>query len=166
MLPAYVPNPVAAATGGGAPIDFGRDWRDKKRIFGDGKTWRGFIVGVLAGVLVGAVQILVAGVGFFSALPHMEPLPVVLLAAGALLGDLVKSFFKRRLGKERGASWPIFDQYDLVAGSLVLVAVFDPAWTFGAITPAVLIAILILTPILHRAVNIIGYVAGVKDVPW
>jgi CDP-2,3-bis-(O-geranylgeranyl)-sn-glycerol synthase len=28
------------------------------------------------------------------------------------------------------------------------------------------IMILIITPLLHRATNIIGYLAGVKEVPW
>ncbi|MFA7152528.1 MAG: CDP-archaeol synthase, partial [Methanoregulaceae archaeon] len=36
MLPAYVPNSVAAATGGGTPIDLGRNFSDGRRIFGDG----------------------------------------------------------------------------------------------------------------------------------
>ncbi len=38
MLPAYLPNPVAALCGGGTPIDNGKNYSDGKRIFGDGKT--------------------------------------------------------------------------------------------------------------------------------
>ncbi|MDD1705711.1 MAG: CDP-archaeol synthase, partial [Methanoregulaceae archaeon] len=45
MMPAYVPNPVAAFLGGGRPIDGGNNFRDGRRIFGDGKTWRGFGAG-------------------------------------------------------------------------------------------------------------------------
>ena len=38
MLPAYVPNPVAALLGGGTPIDLRKNYSDGNRIFGDGKT--------------------------------------------------------------------------------------------------------------------------------
>ena len=44
--------------------------------------------------------------------------------------------------------------------------VFDPSWLFTYVTWPILIVILILTPILHRAVNIIGYICGVKKEPW
>jgi CDP-2,3-bis-(O-geranylgeranyl)-sn-glycerol synthase len=91
---------------------------------------------------------------------------ITLLATGALLGDLCKSFFKRRLGKERGAKWPIADMYDLVAGALLMVLIFDSEWFFANMTLVIFILILILTPILHRAVNIIGYRFRVKEVPW
>jgi CDP-2,3-bis-(O-geranylgeranyl)-sn-glycerol synthase len=166
MLPAYVPNPVAAAAGGGRPIDLGHTAWDGMRVFGDGKTIRGLLIGVAAGVLVGAVQIWLQNIAAFGALPHHTPLSIFALATGALLGDLVKSFFKRRLGKDRGAAWPIADQYDLVAGALLLTLLLDPGWVAGAITLPVLIVILIITPLLHRGTNIIGYILGVKDVPW
>jgi len=166
MLPAYLPNPVAALFGGGAPIDAGRNYIDGLRVFGDGKTWRGLIAGVLAGILIGLVQILAAGMYDLSWLPRLTLLPVCLLAAGALLGDLVKSFFKRRFGKERGAKWPVADQYDLVIGAFVLLLVFDPSWLMSEVTLPAFAGILILTPLLHRATNIIGYLLKVKEVPW
>ncbi|MDD1711043.1 MAG: CDP-2,3-bis-(O-geranylgeranyl)-sn-glycerol synthase [Methanoregulaceae archaeon] len=166
MLPAYVPNPVAAFLGGGTPIDGGKNFRDGRRIFGDGKTWRGFFAGVAAGVAMGMLQIFVYDTAGFTRLPVLT-LPVVfLLSFGALLGDLVKSFFKRRLGKDRGASWPIADQYDLVIGPFVLLLIFEYAWVVSSITLPILLWIIIITPLLHRAVNIIGYITGIKDVPW
>jgi len=166
MLPAYLPNPVAALCGGGTPIDLGKNYSDNRRLFGDGKTWRGLIVGILAGVLIGLVQIWASGTFSFGMLPQQTLLSVTLLAIGALVGDLVKSFFKRRLGKERGSKWPVADQYDLVAGAFLLLLVFDPAWLFSQVTLAAFICILIITPILHRAVNIIGFLVKVKEVPW
>ena len=45
MLPAYLPNNIAALTGGGMPVDLGKNWSDGKRILGDGKTIRGFAGG-------------------------------------------------------------------------------------------------------------------------
>ena len=166
MLPAYLPNPVAALFGGGTPIDLGRNFSDGKRIFGDGKTFRGLIIGILAGIGIGLVQIQVVGAFGWENLPEHTYMSITLLATGALLGDLCKSFFKRRLGKERGAKWPVADMYDLVAGALLMVLIFDSAWLFANMTLLIFIIILILTPILHRAVNIIGYHFRVKEVPW
>jgi len=166
MVPAYVPNPVAALCGGGTPIDFNRNYSDGRRILGDGKTYRGLVCGVLAGIAVGALQIWLAGTCGWSFLPQHTAASIILLSVGALLGDMGKSFVKRRLGKNRGDSWPIADQYDLVVGAFVMMLIFDPAWLLSNITLPILIVILILTPILHRAVNIIGYLGGVKKEPW
>jgi CDP-2,3-bis-(O-geranylgeranyl)-sn-glycerol synthase len=166
MLPAYVPNSAAAAVGGGVPIDGGRCWSDKRRILGDGKTIRGFIGGVLCGCFIGGLQILAQTNALFSSLPAMNPLAIILLATGALVGDMVKSFFKRRAGIDRGGKWPIVDQYDFVVGAFVFLLIGDPTFASLTLTLPVIIAILIITPVLHRVVNIIGYKMGVKDVPW
>jgi len=166
MLPAYVPNSVAAALGGGIPIDNGRNFTDGRRLFGDGKTYRGFFIGVAGGILVGWVQIWLQGVFSLSFLPVQTFLSVALLASGALLGDLAKSFFKRRLGKASGERWPVADQYDLVAGAFLMLALFDLPWLLQTVTLPVLFWILVLTPILHKTANVIGYLTGVKDVPW
>ena len=166
MLPAYLPNPVAALLGGGTPLDLGKNFSDGKRLFGDGKTFRGLISGIFSGIGIGLVQIVLYGTYHLAILPELTVVSVILLAIGALLGDLGKSFFKRRLGKERGAKWPIADQYDLVVGSLPLVFVFDPRWLMANMSLSVFIAILILTPVLHRTVNILGYRMKIKEVPW
>ncbi|MFH0966150.1 MAG: CDP-2,3-bis-(O-geranylgeranyl)-sn-glycerol synthase [Methanobacteriota archaeon] len=166
MLPAYVPNSAAAAVGGGIPIDGGRCWSDGRRILGDGKTVRGFIGGVLCGCFIGGIQILVQSTQFFSSLPALNPLVVILLAVGALAGDMVKSFFKRRTGIKRGGKWPIVDQYDFVVGAFVFLLIGDPTFAFFTLTLPMIFVILIITPVLHRVVNIIGYKLGVKDVPW
>jgi len=165
-MPAYVPNPVAAFVGGKIPIDGGRKYRDGRRIFGDGKTWRGFGAGVAAGIIFGILQILVYDAAGFTRLPELTIPVVCILSFGALFGDLVKSFFKRRLGKDRGAQWLIVDQYDLVIGSLGLLLIFEYSWVVTSITLPILFWIIVITPLLHRAVNIIGYLAGIKEVPW
>jgi CDP-2,3-bis-(O-geranylgeranyl)-sn-glycerol synthase len=166
MLPAYLPNPAAVVGGGGTPIDLGRRFPDGRRILGDGKTFRGFFIGVAAGMAVGVLQIALQE-GFPSLpVPAHTYASIFLLAVGALTGDAVKSFFKRRVGKERGAKWPIADQYDLVAGALLFLAVFDLPWFLAEITLPRFILILLITPILHRLVNLVGYAARLKDVPW
>lgn len=166
MLPAYVPNSAAALFGGGTPIDGGRTHRDGRRFLGDGKTWRGFVLGVASGIVVGLLQIGIRQTAGWEVLPPLTVLVVILLATGALLGDLVKSYFKRRLGRERGAPWLIADQYDLVAGAFALVLIFDYPWFISTITLPILVIILIITPILHKTVNVIGYRIRVKEVPW
>jgi CDP-2,3-bis-(O-geranylgeranyl)-sn-glycerol synthase len=166
MLPAYIPNPTAALLGGGTPIDFGRNYSDGQRIFGDGKTFRGLFFGVLAGIITGLILIWLSLTFTLTFLPQHTLTSVSLLALGALLGDLGKSFIKRRMGKVRGEKWPVADQLDLVVGAFILMLIFDPAWLFAYLTLPILIIILILTIVLHRAVNIIGYMLGVKEVPW
>jgi CDP-2,3-bis-(O-geranylgeranyl)-sn-glycerol synthase len=92
------------------------------------------------------------------------------LSAGAMFGDLLGSFIKRRLGGERGASYPLLDIYVFVAMSIAFVAAFQTRWFawhyidgWGWLG---LVAILVMTPLLHRAVNIVGFKMGKKKVPW
>ena len=163
MIPAYVPNSAAAVFGGGRPIDGGRNWRDGRRMLGDGKTWRGLSGGVLSGIFIGMLQVMAES---YLGISLLTPSVVVCLAFCALLGVMVKIFVKRRINLPRGEEWLIADQYDLVVGAFALLLLFNTAWVFATITPVILIGILILTPLLHRGANIIGYLIGVKDVPW
>jgi CDP-2,3-bis-(O-geranylgeranyl)-sn-glycerol synthase len=170
MLPAYVPNPAAVIFGGGQPIDEGATWRDGRRLFGDGKTVRGFFLGVLSGIAVGVVELwLQVPAGLtpgWSFLPLHTTVTICTFAAGALLGDLAKSFIKRRIGKKQGEPWPVADQYDLVAGAFLLTALTSPGWLIGTITLPIIAWILVLTPFLHRITNIAGHRLGVTRVPW
>jgi len=166
MLPAYLPNPVAVLCGGGTPVDLGRTMKDGRRILGDGKTYRGFFFGVTAGLIAGILQIYCSDTFGLTMLPAHTLTSVLVFSVGALLGDIAKSFIKRRLGKVRGERWFIADQYDLVIGAFLLMIVVDPGWLLANVTLQLFILILILTPLLHRLVNIIGYHMGVKEVPW
>ncbi|MDV0441189.1 CDP-2,3-bis-(O-geranylgeranyl)-sn-glycerol synthase [Methanorbis furvi] len=166
MVPAYVANAGAVPFGGGTPVDFGKCAKDGRRYLGDGKTWRGLIGGIFVGVLFGLLQIFLATTFHWDWLPQQTIVTITALATGALLGDMVKSYFKRRSGKGRGEKWPIADMYDLVAGSLILLVICAWPWVMEYITIWVFIAILIWTPLLHRGANIIGYLIGIKQVPW
>jgi CDP-2,3-bis-(O-geranylgeranyl)-sn-glycerol synthase len=168
MLPAYVPNNVAVLAGGGRPIDGGRTW-DGRRVLGDGKTWRGTFVGTLAGAAL-AAALNAAEPAVSDALG--VPLPVFPLAAmlalpfGAMLGDILASFLKRRTGRERGAAFPGLDQLDFVVVALALAAVAAPAWFGDTFTFEVIVAVLVLTPILHVGTNVGAYQLGLKDEPY
>jgi len=168
MLPAYVPNNAAVLFGGGRPIDGG--WTvGGRRMLGDGKTWRGTAAGWAVGALVAVVlnQLVepasdALGVG----LPGF-PLAVLLaLPLGAMLGDIVASFLKRRTGRERGAPFPGLDQLDFVVGALLLALVADPGWFTDTFTAGVLVVVVVLTPVLHVVTNGVAHVLGLKDEPW
>lgn len=172
MLPAYIPNNAAVLAGGGRPIDGGRTMGGS-RLLGDGKTWRGTLVGWLAGALLAlALNALQPGVSDAVGvdLPTF-PLAIALaLPLGAMLGDIGASFLKRRSGRERGAPFPGVDQLDFVLGSLLLALVVDLAaslsWFFETFTVPVLAVVFVLTPILHVSTNALAYALGLKNEPW
>ena len=163
MLPAYIANPTAVVFGGGTPVDFGKNWEDGRRILGDGKTFRGLVGGTACGIVVGIMQM---NVPSQWSLGSFTLTTIITLSFGALLGDMVKSFFKRRSGFERGAKLPLVDQLDFVAGAWILTYLFDPVWFSDNFTFWIIITVLILTPLLHRLTNIIGYYIKLKKEPW
>jgi CDP-2,3-bis-(O-geranylgeranyl)-sn-glycerol synthase len=163
MLPAYIANPTAVVFGGGTPIDFGKNWKDGRRIFGDGKTFRGLIGGTFCGIIIGIIQMQVPSQYSLGAFTFGV---IIALSFGALLGDIVKSFFKRRLGLARGAKFPLVDQLDFVAGAWILAYIVEPKWFTDNFTFWIIITVIVFTPILHRLTNIIGYYAKLKKEPW
>lgn len=168
MGPAYVPNNAAVLLGGEKPIDGGRTVGGS-RLLGDGKTWRGTIMGTLAGAVVALVLNLIAptvSTATGIAMPTFPPLVLVALPFGAMVGDIVASGFKRRTGRERGAAFPGLDQYDFVIGGLVFAALAAIGWFVETFTPPVLLAVLVLTPLLHVGTNVIAYRVGLKSEPW
>ncbi|MCK4555249.1 MAG: CDP-2,3-bis-(O-geranylgeranyl)-sn-glycerol synthase [Candidatus Aenigmarchaeota archaeon] len=162
ILPAYIANPVPVVVGGKTPVDFGRNFFDKRPVFGPGKTWRGSAAGITAGTLAACFQILIgeryglAEHGFVE----MSVTLGLLLSAGAILGDIVKSFFKRRIGVKRGAKLPLADQLDFLVGALLLASL-ETSVSFGNIA-----VLFIITPFIHRLTNIFAYRRGLKSVPW
>lgn len=174
MLPAYLPNSMAAVFGGGRPIDGGKTMKDGRRILGDGKTFRGLAAGTMCGMLLGLLQMYyltqnssIFGVELPSFGNGFAALPVIFtLAFGSLLGDLSMSFVKRRIGLKRGAALPVVDQLDFVMGAWLLTLITSPAWFTSNFTFNIIIAVLIVTPLLHVSTNIVGYFIGVKNEPW
>ena len=178
IIPAYVGNGFAVVTGGGRPIDLGRKFTDKRRILGDGKTIRGFIGGLMIGFSAGLLQLAIAnplnelmqsliiqyqlGIDATVVERMISPsiLRVFLISLGALLGDLLGSFIKRRMDLERGKPAPLLDQLDFVAVALLFGYIVTPLpWAY-------LVVILVLTPLIHLMANGIAYKAGLKSVPW
>jgi CDP-2,3-bis-(O-geranylgeranyl)-sn-glycerol synthase len=186
FLPAYVANmaPVFVAKvvpNWKAPIDGGRVGKDGQRLLGPGKTWRGLAGGAAAGALVAlAVAYLAPHWGLVDGLDYglgtVGPLRVLLFGASvglmALVGDFVKSYFKRRRRIERGGSWFPFDQLDFVVFGLLGMALAAPLLPAGWVSHhlldswVILATLIVLTPLLHLLVNRVGYWLGLKEVPW
>lgn len=172
MLPAYLANmaPVFAQKLGilkflEKPVDGGKKWNGKE-IFGSHKTWRGFAVGIITAVLIAWLQFFLYQWPVFQKISFLDYGSTNFLALGALLGfgalfgDLVKSFFKRRINIAPGAPWIPSDQLDFVAGALIFSAlIYFPGW------PAV-ISIIIISPVLHILTNNIGYLLKIKNTRW
>jgi CDP-2,3-bis-(O-geranylgeranyl)-sn-glycerol synthase len=146
------------------PLDFGKSYR-KERIFGNNKTWRGLFVGTLAGGVTGSIiyffypeSITYVSVSVF---PEYLDMFVVgaSLGAGALIGDAIESFFKRRSGVKPGESWFPFDQIDYIIGGLVF------STPFVILSFKMNLLILVTWFFAHIIVSYIAYLLKLKDKP-
>jgi len=145
------------------PIDYYKTWRDK-RIFGDHKTVRGYVVGVGTGIITGFLQYTLSYVEFFSnnSLINYTNLFIALssgflLSFGALAGDSIKSFFKRQYSIAPGRSWFFFDQVDFIIGGIIFslpIAVLEIRYY---------LAMVIIYLAVHITTTSIGYLLGVKE---
>lgn len=146
FLPAYVAN--ASATFSRIlpfrhPIDFGISIDN--RLLGDGKTFEGFFIGLVMGSSTGIL------LNLFGV-----PTPFFYLVLGALVGDLIGSYIKRRTGLPRGEDAFPLDQLDFVFGAFLLT----PPDANTALV------IILATPLLHRFANILGFILKLKKEPW
>ena len=132
-----------------------------KKLFGKNKTWRGVLAATIVGGLVFWLQQLAYSAGFVDlALIDYADFGVsfgFLLGLGAIIGDLVKSYYKRKAEIPPGERWPGFDQLDFVIGGLTLgFFVYVPA-------AEVMLILIIASPLLHIAANHIGYWLGMRE---
>lgn len=130
------------------PVDLNKKFMGKP-LFGRTKTHRGFVAGIITGILVAYLQVK------YSQNPTLLSISLIdyssinflhwgfLMGFGALLGDLIKSFFKRRMNIKSSRPWVPFDQIDSPLGALLL--------TFWFYVPPidVLLILLLPYPLLH-----------------
>lgn len=90
------------------PVDGGKVLRDGHRLFGPAKTIRGLLLSFLLTPLFG----LLLGLSYPAG---------ALIAAGAMAGDLLSSFLKRRLGRPPGSMAFGLDQGPEILVPLLLV---------------------------------------------
>jgi CDP-2,3-bis-(O-geranylgeranyl)-sn-glycerol synthase len=154
ILPAYFANATPVIFGGGTPMDFKRNFCDGRRLLGDGKTWRGFFSGILAGSAVGFVV--------SWAVPWFPFFAGFLLSFGALFGDTAGSFIKRRMGIGRSKPSLALDQLTFLFFALLFAYPVMPAF-LDAYGIAFLFS---LTYVMHVLANVLAHRVGWKKVPW
>lgn len=147
------------------PMDFGKNYRGK-RIFGPHKTWRGLLTGAVLSTVVIALQAYIT--------PHFALLEKIswidyqaaniwamgpLFGVGAILGDAVKSFFKRRREIAAGNSWLPFDQIDYIIGGLLFTA------PLAAPSFSLVLSVFAVYFGLHLAVVYVFYRLGIREKP-
>ncbi len=150
IFPAYCANAAPVIFGGGLPLDAGKAFFDGKPILGSHKTVRGFLAGLIVGTLVGfSGQFVLSG--------EQSALLGFMLSLGALVGDVIDSFVKRRLGLSPGSPVLLADQLDFVFGALLFSLVI------GHFPPLVwILIIIVVTPPIHFLTNFLAYLFGAK----
>ncbi|MCL2287626.1 MAG: CDP-2,3-bis-(O-geranylgeranyl)-sn-glycerol synthase, partial [Candidatus Bathyarchaeota archaeon] len=159
IFPAYCANATPVLAGGGPKIDFGKNFIDGKRLFGDNKTFKGFFFGWAIGLGVGLI------VCYFF-IPSFPLIFAVLTPLGALLGDLAAAFLKRRLSIVPGGMLPVIDQIDFVIGAIVFSLPLSLILPFAVQFWEIAIAALLITPPVHLFTNICAYKLKLKKHPW
>tara|TARA_B100001113_G_scaffold338283_1_gene320303 strand:+ start:3574 stop:4365 length:792 start_codon:yes stop_codon:yes gene_type:complete len=173
-------------------IDAGRTWSDGNRVLGDGKSWEGLFGGALVSAgLMTLAHTLWKGHYSASERPFLDPSSLIpegawyhfdegwasafligfVLGLACMIGDSAGSFIKRRRGLKRegeiSSRAPLLDTLPFALGILGTTALLFHETIFfqPSIRPYV-VALLILTPVMHRATNILGYKLGLKSVPY
>lgn len=151
----------------GSPIDGSRAFRGR-RLLGDNKTWRGFVVMVPAtgasfGLLSAVGSTRVAGLWPLSSIGYVG---LGLLAGlGFMAGELPNSFIKRQLDIPSGAPargpvgrplWFVIDRIDSAAGMMIVLGLAVPVpWqTWGYVA--------LIGPALHGLFSVLVYRLGGK----
>ncbi len=124
-----------------------------KRIFGDHKTVRGLVVGIITSIVVVYVQQY-----FYET--SLNPLVFGFLAGfGAIGGDSVKSFFKRQRGIAEGRRWFPFDQLDYIFGAIATTFFYVRLSFFDYVV------IVFVWFFLHLVFSALGFLVGLKPRP-
>ncbi len=146
-------------------VDFGKKFLGND-IFGSHKTWRGVIFGLLVGILFSFFQKFLYQFSFFQKISLIDYSKInillfgFLISGGALFGDLLFAFIKRRLKLQPGAIFFPFDQINYIIGaSIFLTPIFK-------IKIEVWFLLLILTPILHILTTHIGFYLNLTKSKW
>ena len=167
MLPAYFANmaPVIVKRVKlfAFPIDFSKQIGNKP-VLGGNKTFRGLIFGVVFAIAIAYMQYILYKTELFRNVSFLNYeswlLFGFLMGFGALIGDLIKSFVKRRAGIKPGDKFIPFDQMDFVIGSLVfIIPIFD-------LSLRIFIVSLLLSFVLDIIVNHLAFYLKIRNEKW
>lgn len=152
-LPAFVANGSAPFVKKGHPVDFNKTMRDKRRIFGDGKTFEGLIVALTFGTIVGVIIARFLG-NYWILISFIESLM-------AMIGDMIGAFIKRRLNIPRGGRALGLDQLDFVLCSTLGLEILGVR-----VTLLQFLFIIVFAFAMHVFTNNVAYRLKIKSVPW
>jgi CDP-2,3-bis-(O-geranylgeranyl)-sn-glycerol synthase len=167
FLPAFIANAVPVVAKNIPYIrQFSRPIHAK--LLGANKTVRGLLTGIIAGMLTGFLLYLCRGFlilflpmysDYFNLYSGWFVSMVIggWLGLGALVGDIVKSFWKRRLGIKPGTMFQPWDGIDYMVGAIIFMIPFYFAGIAGSIF------LLIIGPLLSLGANTIAYHIGWKE---
>lgn len=145
------------------PIDFNKKIKNEP-IFGKNKTFRGLIFGVGFAIIIAYIQFLLFNNNIFSDFSIVDYsdwlLIGFLMGFGAIFGDLVESFVKRRLRLKPGMPFIPFDQLDFVVGALIFV------YPVAGLSVEKMSIILFISFILHIIMNHIAYYTKIRKERW
>ncbi len=126
-----------------------------KKLFGENKTYRGLFFGILFSIIIALLQQNLGALFHNIEMLDYSKINIFLfgfwMGIGALLGDLLKSFIKRKLNIAPGKSFPVFDQIDWIIGTTIILAFY-----INLKINFILYSILVLG-MLHFLINIISY---------
>ncbi|MBN1923584.1 MAG: CDP-2,3-bis-(O-geranylgeranyl)-sn-glycerol synthase [Nanoarchaeota archaeon] len=160
-VPAYVANgsPPFLIKLKKHPIDFNLKIKGE-RILGDGKTIEGFVFASIIAYFTGLLELQIISSINYDGFLNIPPIAFFFIGVGAMIGDSVGSFIKRRLKMKRGQNAGLLDMLDFITGAFLIAWFFVPynIWSF--------VLALLITPLVHRSASIIGYKLGFKKEPW
>lgn len=146
-------------------VDFDRKFLGQP-ILGNHKSWRGVIFGILVGFLTVLFQ------SYLYQFPAIKKTSLLdysqiniflfgfLISTGAVFGDLISAFIKRRLKLKPGARFLPWDQTNYVIGAAIFLT------PFFKIEIMVWLNLFILTFLLHIIFNRIGYYLKLHQAKW
>ena len=161
ILPAYLANMAPPLL---KKVNF-LNYPINEKLLGSHKTYRGLIFAVIVGMLIFYIQKILFQYALFkniSLINYSEYSLLLgfLLASGAMFGDIVKSFVKRRANIMPGERFIPWDQLDFVFGALIFSYFLVPLSFIN------IILILIISFALVVIVKHIGYYLKVNEKRW
>ncbi|HZX12685.1 MAG TPA: CDP-archaeol synthase [Candidatus Nanoarchaeia archaeon] len=137
-----------------------------KRVLGDHKTWRGLIFGIIGGIFGSLLQLFLAEFSFFQ---QFMLFPITksnvllygfLIGLGAIVGDAVGSFIKRRINVSPGQSLVPLDQFVGPVGVMIFLL---PLYN---VTVPVFFLALVVSFFFHLIIKRIGYFFKIENKKW